>query len=76
MQSNSHLEEAVLIKGYLNKKNRYGFNQQRFLTLSHSGEVKYYKGTTEYCGAFKIGPMTNVTKDLNDKSFTLKNLER
>ena len=47
MEKDNAVNMAILIKGFLTKKNRWGTKQKRYFTLSHNGVIKYYGGEGE-----------------------------
>lgn len=56
------IENIVVIKGQLCKRNWYGNKQIRFFELYKSGEMKYYKDMKEYKGSIILNSESKISK--------------
>lgn len=56
------LENEVVMRGQLCKKNWYGNKQIRFFELYRYGELKYYKDIKDYKGSITMSHATKVIK--------------
>lgn len=56
------IENIVVLKGQLCKRNWYGNKQIRFFELYKTGELKYYKDMKEYKGSIMLRADSKITK--------------